>query len=336
VEVVTPGSSGRDWHIRVGQDADGPALIAVIGACWSLYPGVRMDVDREMPELHALATYYGNSLWVADQDGRVVGLAATRCLGDNLWEICRVYVEPALHGSGLARDLLAAAEGHAVEHGAKRLVLWSDTRFDRAHRFYQKRSYVRHGPIRVLHDLSNSLEFGYAKPVNGIEALDVAAAASAADRLAEVLIACVDDGASVSFLPPLQLKTAENFWRQVATDVGGGKTVLLAGWRGGVLVGTGMVDLATPENQPHRAEIKKLLVHPAARRMGLARSLLRELEQRAADAGRSLLTLDTRTGDAAELLYRAEGWHWGGHVPAYTRTLDGVEHATSIFWKRVG
>ena len=102
-----------------------------------------------------------------------------------------------------ATRLLETAEAHARAAGATRLVLWSDTRFDRAHRFYEKRGYVRHGPIRVLHDISNSLEFGYAKPVNGIEVLDAAAAASAERRLAEILCACVDAGASVSYLPPL-------------------------------------------------------------------------------------------------------------------------------------
>ena len=77
-------------------------------------------------------------------------------------------------GTDLAPRLLATAEAHARAAGATRLVLWSDTRFDRAHRFYEKHSYIRHGPIGVLHDLSNSLEFGYAKPVSGIEVLDAA------------------------------------------------------------------------------------------------------------------------------------------------------------------
>jgi GNAT superfamily N-acetyltransferase len=164
--------TGPRWHVRAGRDSDGQALIALICACWSAYPGIRMDVDREMPELHALATYYtghGGALWVAEADGVVSGMIAVQPLQGRVWEICRVYVDPALHGSGLGHALLNQAERHAIASGAGRLVLWSDTRFDRAHRFYEKRSYVRHGAVRVLNDISNSLEYGYAKLVDGVE-----------------------------------------------------------------------------------------------------------------------------------------------------------------------
>src|SRR4029077_14685848 len=92
----------------------------------------------------------------------------------------------------------AGAEAHAGAAGAARLVLWSDTRFDRAHRFYEKRSYVRSGPIRALADISNSLEYGFAKPMDGIEVLDAAAAVSAIPRLSEILVVCVAEGAGVS------------------------------------------------------------------------------------------------------------------------------------------
>ena len=172
---------------------------------------------------------------------------------------------------GLAPALLATAEAHARAAGATRLVLWSDTRFDRAHRFYEKRSYVRHGPIRVLHDISNSLEFGYAKPVAGIEVLDAAAAASAERRLAEILCACVDAGASVSYLPPLAPDVARGFWKRMAADVAAGTRILLAAWDD-ASVGTVMLEFASSPNQPHRAEVQKLLVHPAARRRGMARA----------------------------------------------------------------
>src|SRR5580693_6424436 len=134
-----------------------------------------MDVDGEMPEYRALASYYadqGGALWTADVDGQVAGMIATRPLADGTWEICRVYVSPALHGGGLGHRLLDVAEAHAIAAGATRLALWSDTRFDRAHRFYEKRSYVRSGPVHALADISNSLEYEFGKPVNGIEALD--------------------------------------------------------------------------------------------------------------------------------------------------------------------
>jgi GNAT superfamily N-acetyltransferase len=151
--------------IRPGCDADADGFIALIDACWSQYPGVLMDVDGEMPELRALASYYagkGGKLWAAETDGRVVGMIAA-IPHDDAWEICRVYVHPSLHGGGLGHRLLDVAEVYAWDAGAERLVLWSDTRFERAHRFYEKRGYVRQGAVRELHDISNSFEFGYAK-----------------------------------------------------------------------------------------------------------------------------------------------------------------------------
>ena len=231
--------------------------------------------------------------------------------------------------------MLDTAEAHAIAAGAARLVLWSDTRFDRAHRFYEKRSYVRAGPIRVLHDISNSLEFAYAKPVNGIEVLDAAAAASAERRLADILIACVAGGAGVSFLPPLAPETARAFWKRATTEIAAGTQVLLCGWADGVLAGTVTLHIGTPPNAPHRAEVQKLLVHPDARRHGLARALMQRAEHEAARAGRSLLTLDTRAGHAAERLYRAMGWQEGGRIPGYAMNADGTPGDTVFFWKRI-
>jgi GNAT superfamily N-acetyltransferase len=332
-----------DWSIRPGRDTDGPAMIALIWACWSAYPGIRMDVDREMPELHALATYYGEkggALWVSLVDGKITGMIAAcpadRATADRAtWEICRLYVSPLLHGSGLGHRLLDQAEHHAIAAGGQCFILWSDTRFDRAHRFYEKRSFIQFGPVRVLNDISNSLEYPYTKPVNGLELLDIAAATSAEARLADILIACVEAGASVSFMPPLSREKAQAFWHRVATDVGVGKRVLIATWLDGVMVGTGMLDLATAENQPHRAEVQKILVHPSVRRSGLGRRIMQALEQLALQAGRSLLTLDTRAGDAGEALYRSQGWHEAGTIPGYALDVDGSLHDTRLFWKNL-
>ena len=337
-----------------------------------------MDVDAEMAEYRALASYYaeqGGALWTAEVGGQVVGMIATRPiapplpppipplpadpdrqsprsgmplappfsppfsppLADARWEICRVYVRPALHGSALGHRLLDRAEAHAISAGASRLALWSDTRFDRAHRFYEKRSYLRSGAVRVLADLSNSLEYGFAKPVNGIEVLDAAAAVSAVPMLSEILIACVAEGAGVSFLPPLSGDRADAFWRDTARDVAGGNKVLLAGWIDGGLAGTvTLAPAAAAENQPHRADVAKLLVHPRFRRTGLGRRLMSRLEHEAARLGRTLLTLDTRAGDRAESLYRSMGWVELGAIPGYALIADGTFDDTLFFWKRIG
>jgi GNAT superfamily N-acetyltransferase len=324
--------------IRPGHDRDAQPLIDLIWACWSQYPGVRMDVDGEMPELRALASYYagnGGALWVAEDQGRIEGMIATRPLDAGAWEICRVYVQPDRHGSGLGHTLLDTAEAHAIGAGATELKLWSDTRFDRAHRFYEKRSYVRTGPIRVLDDISHSLEFAYAKPVQGVRVLDAAAAASAVPRLASILIACVAEGAGVSFLPPLDPATARGFWQGQTPEIAAGRRVLLAGWVDGVLAGTVTLVFATAPNQPHRADVAKLLVDPAARRHGLARTLMTRLEQAARQAGRPLLTLDTRAGDKAERLYRSMGWQELGKIPGYAMLADGTFDDTLFFWKHL-
>ncbi len=325
--------------LRPGLDGDADGFIALIGRCWADYPGCVLDLEHEERELFALESYcagHGGALWTAEEQGAVVGMAAILPAGDGVWELKKLYVHPDLHGAGLGQDLLDRAEAHAAAVGAVRLVLWSDTRFTRAHRFYEKRSWVRDGPIRALNDLSGTLEFGYAKPLDGVLALGVSAAASAERQLAEILVACVDGGASVSFLAPLPLDAARAYMRGVAQQVATGQCILLAAWIGGVLSGTVRVQLDTPQNQPHRAEICKMLVHPDARRQGLGQALMRAAEAAAAGAGRTLLTLDTFTGSAGERLYRRFGWTEAGVIPGYSMDAAGRLEATTLFYKQLG
>jgi GNAT superfamily N-acetyltransferase len=324
--------------IRPGRDADAAGIIALIGACWGEYPSIVFDLDAEVPELRALASYYGaqgGTLWVAEADRCVAGMIAVVPRDGGAWEICRLYVLAAWRGDGLAHRLLGLAEQQARASGATRLILWSDTRFERAHRFYEKRGYVRSGPIRVLADLSDTLEFGYAKPVDGVEVLDAAAAASAERCLAELLMACVADGASEGFLPPLAADTARAFWRRAASGVAKATTVLLAGWIDGTLVGCVALDLATPLNQPHHATVEMLLVHPAVRRRGLARALMRRLEAAAAQAGRTLLTLRARADDPVVAFCQSEGWTAAGVIPQLMLGADGTFRDAMDLWKQI-
>ncbi len=327
--------------LRPGTDADADAFIALIGGCWSEYPGCVLDVDGELPELRALASYFaeaGGALWAAERDGRIVGMVATRPLReDGAWEICRMYVDAAARGTGIAQRLLEAAESHASLSRAQRIVLWTDTRFDRAHRFYEKRGYVRQGSIRILDDASKSLEFRYAKPIRGlvVEALDAAAAASAERRLAEILMACVAAGDTLTFLPPLPLERAIASWKKVSAEVAAGSCVLLAAWLNGALVGTVQLDMGTPQNQPHRAEVARLLVDPASRRRGVGRALMLRVEQAARAHGRKLLTLHARKGDAADSLYRSLGWTEAGVIPGFALNADRSLADAAFFWKQV-
>src|SRR6185503_15036027 len=137
---------------------------------------------------------------------------------------------------------------------------------------------------------------------------------------------------SVSYLPPLAAATARGFWKRASADVAAGTRILLVAWHDAILVGTVMLEFASAPNQPHRAEVQKLLVDPAARRRGVARALMTRLEQEAQRAGKTLLTLDTRAGDAAERLYRALGWHEAGRIPGYALNADHTPCDTIFFW----
>jgi GNAT superfamily N-acetyltransferase len=157
------------------------------------------------------------------------------------------------------------------------------------------------------------------------------------DALAALLHTCVHAGASVSFVLPFSHQDAKAFWSdQVLPEVAGGSRRMLIARLGGSIVGTVQLDLATPPNQPHRAEVKKLLVHPGARRRGIARSLMGAVEVEALRAQRTLLTLDTVTGGAAEPLYLSLGYVLVGVIPGYALNFDSsVLESTTVMYKKL-
>ncbi len=324
--------------LRAGRDGDGPALVALIAGCWSEHPGCVMDLHGENPHLLAPATYYGSKggrLVVAEQDGVIVGTVSCLPASDDVLELKALYVAREHRGTGLAALLLDAVEDTARSRGDRRLVLWSDTRFTRAHRFYERHGYVASGAVRALGDLSNSLEYPYAKPMSplAVARLDAAAASSAVRALAAILVASVDDGASVSFLAPLDPARAEAFWRETARGVAEGREVLIVGWRDGRLAGTVTVTPAWQPNQAHRAAVSKLLVHPDARGAGLGNALMEAAERESLDLGRTLLTLDTAPGGASARLYHRRGYREAGRIPGYSLDRDGRREETVIFWR---
>ncbi|HWF11086.1 MAG TPA: GNAT family N-acetyltransferase [Bryobacteraceae bacterium] len=156
-----------------------------------------------------------------------------------------------------------------------------------------------------------------------------------ATDLAAVLVDCVAGGASVSFMPPFGHADAEVFFRAIADGVEAGERILLAAFNDERLVGTVQIVTALPPNQPHRADIAKLLVHRPARGRGIARALMEEAERIAAAAGKTLLVLDTATGDAAERLYVRMDWVKVGVIPKYALYPDGRWTATTIFYKEL-
>jgi GNAT superfamily N-acetyltransferase len=153
------------------------------------------------------------------------------------------------------------------------------------------------------------------------------------DALAEVLIDCVEGGASVSFMLPLTRDRARAFWRRVADGVARGERALLVAEDAQGICGTVQLILDLPENQPHRADLAKMLVRRRVRRQGLGAALMRAAEAMALECGRTLLVLDAVTGGDAERLYGHLGWQRVGAIPRYALMPDGEPCSTTYFYR---
>jgi len=161
-------------------------------------------------------------------------------------------------------------------------------------------------------------------------------ASACVDALADVLIDCVEGGASVSFMSPLSRDKAQAFWRNVAEGVAHGeRALLIAEDDTGAIVGTVQLILAQPENQPHRADVAKMLVHRRARRQGVAQRLMAAVEAVARTERKTVLVLDTVTGGDAERLYTRAGWQRVGVVPNYALMPDGAPCGTTFYCKQL-
>ncbi len=154
-------------------------------------------------------------------------------------------------------------------------------------------------------------------------------------ELAAILVDAVAHGASVNFLQGFARAQGEAFWTSQLPGLTAGATRLFVAEGEGRLLGTVLLFMAHQPNAPHRAEIGKMLVHSAARRRGLGRALLAHAEDAARATGRSLLLLDTESGSAGDLLYRAAGWVECGRVPGHALRPDGQPAETTMFYKRL-
>jgi GNAT superfamily N-acetyltransferase len=153
--------------------------------------------------------------------------------------------------------------------------------------------------------------------------------------LCDVLVDCVEGGASVSFMNPMTIAKAAEFWREVGASVARGERALLvAEDEHGAILGTAQVVWASPENQPHRADVAKMLVHRRARRLGVGAAVLEAAERAAAEAGKTLLVLDTASADA-ERLYERRGWQRVGTIPDFALWPDGSPCDTVVYYKRL-
>lgn len=153
--------------------------------------------------------------------------------------------------------------------------------------------------------------------------------------LTDVLIDCVEGDASVSFMHPLSRERAAGFWCGVARGVAAGERALLVAEDARGICGTVQLVLAQPENQPHRADLAKMLVHRRCRRQGLGEALMCAAENMARDCGKTLLVLDTVTGDNGERLYQRLGWKRVGVIPGYALLPRGGLVGTTVFYREL-
>ena len=153
------------------------------------------------------------------------------------------------------------------------------------------------------------------------------------NSLTEILIDCVIGGASVSFMHPLTRERALAFWRQIAADVHASKRALLIAEDSVGPCGTVQLNFNLPENQPHRADLCKMLVHRRARRRGIGAALLQAAEQTARAAGKTLLVLDAVTNADGARLYQKQGWTKVGDIPNYALLPNGSPCSTTYFYR---
>ncbi|MBX4909290.1 MULTISPECIES: GNAT family N-acetyltransferase [Rhizobium] len=171
--------------------------------------------------------------------------------------------------------------------------------------------------------------------MSDIRILSAEEARASIPALSEVLADCVTGGASVGFMQPYGPEDAERYWLDVADSVAGGGSLLVVAELDGRIVGTVQVGAALMPNQPHRGDLKKLLVHRSARGRGLARLLMEAAEREAAARGKTLLVLDTATGSDAEAIYPRLGWQRVGVIPDYALWPEGGFCDTTLFYKRL-
>lgn len=168
-----------------------------------------------------------------------------------------------------------------------------------------------------------------ATPIRRLREVDARSLAG----LCDVLVDCVQGGASVSFMQPMTRERAERFWSAVARDVADGRRALLVAEDARGVCGTVQLILDQPENQPHRADLAKMLVHGRARRRGLGESLMRAAEDTARECGKTLLVLDAVTDGDAARLYARLGWVRVGDIPNYALFPDGRPCGTTYFYR---
>lgn len=268
-----------------------------------------------------------------DAAGLPLGCGALRPLDDGVAELKRMYARPGSRGVGAA--VLAQLESAARELGYR--AVWLETRVvnERAVSFYERHGYRRIENFGRYAGNAAAVCFGKALGMTTtIVELDAAQAEAHLDELVDVLLDCVAGGASVGFMADMTPARARAFWENVVRQVGEGARHLFAALdEAGHVCGTVSLVIDMPDNQPHRADVSKMLVHRRARRQGIAERLLRALEVKARELGKTTLVLDTVTGSEASRVYERLGWQRAGDIPNYALMPDGPFCSTTYYFR---
>jgi ribosomal protein S18 acetylase RimI-like enzyme len=172
--------------------------------------------------------------------------------------------------------------------------------------------------------------------VSEIQIKALSASPTISEALSALMIEVVANNGSVSFMHPLEPERARAFWNSALAAAERGERIILGAFAGDDLAGTVTLLLDCPPNQPHRAEIAKMMTRPSHRNRGIASALLREAERLAVERKRTLLVLDTATIDGASRLYERHGFTFAGEIPDYALTPFGELTGTRLYWKRIG
>lgn len=305
----------------------------------SLYPA---ESNHYLP-LDALRAANVRFVVARDRKGVAVGTGAV--VFDDGWaELKRMWVVPAARGKGLSKTILADLEARARRAGLSMLRLETGIENHEALGLYQRSGFVRRGPFGAYgpDPLSVFMEKELAstpagdRPGTAVDIRPLTDTPAARAALSALLVATVAAGGSVSFLHPLAPEKADAFWAASLAAAGRGERVVLGAWAGENLAGTVTLLLDCPENQPHRAEIAKLMTHPERRGEGAAKSLMLAAEAAAVARGKTLLVLDTATQQGAGGLYEKLGFTLAGEIPDFALKPHGGLTGTLVYWKRIG
>lgn len=298
----------------------------------------------DQPDLGAIPSFYqqgAGNFWVALDAGKVVGTIGLREFAPRQGALRKMFVSPDYRGrAGVAGQLLATLVDWARRHHIEAITLGTTDRFLAAHRFYEKNGFARIAETDLpsgFPRMAVDSRF-YAVTLDGpwkvVRRLNAEEIEERLHEFGALLRACVDDGASIGFLPPLGDADAAAYWHGVADRVRSGEACLLSVADAvGRLAGCVQLALETRANGTHRAEVAKLMVDPTRRRQGLGRALMQALEVEARRRGRTTLVLDTRAGDPSERLYGSLGYVRAGEIPRYARSADGRLDGTAIYFK---